>query len=75
MDDDKAIQKSFVLTNFKDALEFVNKVGDLAEHHEHHPDIKIFDYKKVELKLTTHSASGLTQKDIALAKEIDKLSA
>ena len=71
---DKAITKTFVFKDFKEALGFVNQVGDLAEQHNHHPDIHMVEYKKVKVVLTTHSAGGITEKDISLAKEIDKLS-
>ncbi|MDZ4231528.1 MAG: 4a-hydroxytetrahydrobiopterin dehydratase [Patescibacteria group bacterium] len=74
VEDGKVIKKTLVLKDFKEALGFVNRVGELAEAHDHHPDIKLFDYKKVEISLTTHSAGGLTEKDVVLAKEIDKLS-
>ncbi len=70
-----AIAKTFVFKNFKEALEFVNKVGDLAEVHNHHPDIHLVEYKKVKVVLTTHSAGRVTEKDVVLAREIDKLSA
>lgn len=72
--EDKAITRVFVFQDFKDALEFVNKVGDLAERYSHHPDIHLIEYKKVRIVLTTHSAGGITEKDITLAREIDKLS-
>ncbi len=68
----KAIQKKFTLGNFKDALAFVNQVGDLAEKFDHHPDITI-NYNKVTLNLTTHSAGGLTSKDFDLATQIEKI--
>ena len=45
----KAIQKKFTFANFKDALAFVNKVGELAEQSNHHPDITI-NYNKVTLE-------------------------
>ena len=66
------IVKTFSFEDFKKSLDFVNKVGELAEKHEHHPDILI-NYNKVRLSLTTHSAKGLTEKDFDLAKEIDNL--
>ena len=72
--EDKAITRTFVLRDFKEALGFVNKVGNLAERYNHHPDMHLVEYKKVKIVLTTHSASGITEKDITLAKEIDKLS-
>jgi 4a-hydroxytetrahydrobiopterin dehydratase len=58
--------------DFRASLAFVNKVGDLAEKAGHHPDIDI-RYNKVRLALTTHDASGLTNKDFDLAGEIDQL--
>ena len=71
----KSIMRTFTFKDFKEALEFVNKVGDLAELHNHHPDIHLVEYKKVKIVLTTHSVGGITEKDITLAKEIDKFSA
>jgi 4a-hydroxytetrahydrobiopterin dehydratase len=68
----KAIQKKYTFSNFKDALAFVNKVGDLAEQSDHHPDITI-NYNKVTLNLTTHSAGGLTAKDFDLAGHVEKI--
>ena len=64
------IVKSFNFTNFKEALDFINKVGEIAEKHAHHPGI-ILDYNLVRLSLTTHSEKGLTKKDFELAREID----
>lgn len=58
--------------NFKEAMEFVNKVADEAEKMDHHPDMNI-SYDKVELTLTTHSEGGLTEKDFTLAKKINQL--
>jgi 4a-hydroxytetrahydrobiopterin dehydratase len=64
------ITKDFEFKDFKEALDFVNKIGEIAEKHEHHPDIVIL-YNKVRLSLTTHSAKELTEKDFEVAKEID----
>jgi 4a-hydroxytetrahydrobiopterin dehydratase len=68
----KVIQKKFTFGNFKEALAFVNQVGELAEKSDHHPDITI-TYNKVTLSLTTHSAGGLTAKDFDLAGHIEKV--
>lgn len=57
---------------FAGALEFVNQVGALAETAEHHPDIDI-RWDTVTLRLSTHSAGGLTEKDLSLAAEVDEL--
>ncbi len=58
--------------DFAGALAFVNAVGALAEAADHHPDIDI-RWDTVTLRLTTHSAGGLTEKDLRLAAEIDSL--
>ena len=58
--------------DFAGALELVNAVGRLAEAADHHPDIDI-RWNTVTLRLTTHSAGRLTDKDVALAKQIDRL--
>jgi 4a-hydroxytetrahydrobiopterin dehydratase len=58
--------------NFAGALSFVNQVGGRAEAADHHPDIDI-RWDTVTLRLTTHSAGGLTERDLSLAAEIDLL--
>jgi 4a-hydroxytetrahydrobiopterin dehydratase len=68
----KTIQKKFGFDDFKLALAFVNKVGELAEQANHHPDITI-NYNKVTLQLSTHSVGGLTDKDFDLAGHIEKI--
>ena len=67
-----SLEKSFSFTNFKESIDFVNKIGEIAEANNHHPDILI-NYNQVRLSLTTHSENGLTKKDFDVAKEIDKL--
>jgi 4a-hydroxytetrahydrobiopterin dehydratase len=67
-----SIQKMYTLGSFAAALVFVGAVGHLAEAADHHPDILV-QYKKVTLTLSTHSASGLTENDFALAAQIDAL--
>ena len=65
------IVKTFL--GFPEAIAFVNKLIDPAEAAGHHPDIAI-SYNKVTIRLTTHDAGGLTQKDFDLANQIDRLS-
>lgn len=67
-----AIQRVFELPSFPAALVFAGAVGHLAERADHHPDILI-QYRKVTLTLSTHSAGGLTEKDFALAREINAI--
>lgn len=69
---DKIISKEFKFEDFKLALEFVNKVGVLAEKANHHPDIEL-GWGRVKISLTTHSEGKVTDKDRKLAEEIDKL--
>ncbi len=68
----KGIQKRFSLKSFAPAIQFVNKVAELAEAEQHHPDIAI-NYNLVTLVLSTHSEGGVTTKDIALASKIDSI--
>lgn len=69
---DNQLQRTFNFADFKSALAFVNKVGDLAERAGHHPDIEL-GWGKVVVHLSTHSEGGVTEKDRNLAKEIDTL--
>jgi 4a-hydroxytetrahydrobiopterin dehydratase len=64
------IVKTYQLGNFVEALAFVGRVGELAEAAGHHPDIDI-RYNRVRLALTTHDQGGLTENDLALAKQIE----
>lgn len=70
---DSKLLKRFKFTNFAESLAFINKVGEIAETHDHHPDIT-FGWGYAEIYLTTHDAGGLTISDVAVAKEIDALS-
>jgi 4a-hydroxytetrahydrobiopterin dehydratase len=66
------IEKKFVFENFIQAMGFMVRIGILAEKQGHHPEI--FNvYNKVNLRLSTHDAGGLTKKDFALALAIEKL--
>ena len=67
---DGKLLKRFTFTNFAESLEFINKIGAIAETHDHHPDIN-FGWGYAEIFITTHDAGGITEKDFALAKEID----
>ena len=72
-EDDNSLVKIVEKKDFVEALAFVNKVGELAEAANHHPDIDI-RWNKVTLRLTTHSeGSTITEKDRALAAQIDEI--
>lgn len=66
------LKKRFEFKNFAEALEFVNKVGAIAEEHDHHPDI-YFGWGYAEINLTTHDRGGITDFDFAVAKEIEAI--
>ena len=63
---DDALERTFELGDFREALAFVNRVGELAEAENHHPDIAIH-YNKVTLRWWTHTAGGITDRDRELA--------
>lgn len=67
-----AIEKKYELSSFLPAIQFVQKVAELAEAEQHHPDI-VVNYNVVTLTLSTHSEGGVTEKDIKLAGSIEKL--
>ena len=64
------IGKEFSFTDFRASMAFVNTVADAANAADHHPDITI-KYNKVRIVLSTHSDGGITEKDFALARQID----
>src|SRR3989344_4263361 len=71
-EDAKKISKTFTFKNFKEALGFANKVGDIAEAEGHHPDMLV-GWGKVHIELTTHAIGGLSENDFILAAKIDAL--
>ncbi|HKP38502.1 MAG TPA: 4a-hydroxytetrahydrobiopterin dehydratase [Pyrinomonadaceae bacterium] len=66
------LAKQYKFENFRETLEFVNRVGELAEGQGHHPDI-CFGWGKAEITIWTHKIDGLTESDFVLAAKIDKL--
>ena len=66
------LTRVFAFPDFKAALAFVNRVGELAESQGHHPDI-LLSWGKAEVTTWTHKIDGLTESDFILAAKIDKL--
>lgn len=66
------IERTFKFPDFKEALDFTNRVGEIAESQNHHPNIHL-TYGEVSLQLATHQAKGLTENDFILAAKIDGL--
>jgi len=69
---DSAIYKKYTFPSFLSAIVFVTKIAEAAEKANHHPDITI-NYNQVGISLSTHSQSGVTEKDFQLAEAIDKI--
>ncbi|HEX2315276.1 MAG TPA: 4a-hydroxytetrahydrobiopterin dehydratase [Thermomonospora sp.] len=70
--DGDEIVRTVELADFRAAMAFVNRVAELAEEADHHPDITL-RWNKVTLTLSTHSAGGLTRKDFELARRVNAL--
>jgi 4a-hydroxytetrahydrobiopterin dehydratase len=70
--DEHHLQKTYRFNDFRESLEFVNRVGTLAEQQGHHPDI-CFGWGKAEVTIWTHKIDGLTESDFVLAAKIDRL--
>jgi 4a-hydroxytetrahydrobiopterin dehydratase len=70
--DGQWITKEYKFKNFIAAIEFINKVADLAEEEGHHPDIHVF-YNRVKFAIWTHAIGGLSENDFILAAKIDAL--
>jgi len=66
------LQRTYEFKNFAETLEFVNRVGKLAEQQGHHPDI-CFGWGKADISIWTHKIDGLTESDFVLAAKIDRL--
>ncbi|MCA9333052.1 4a-hydroxytetrahydrobiopterin dehydratase [Candidatus Saccharibacteria bacterium] len=71
-EENNKLVREFTFADFKSALKFVNKLGDIAENMNHHPDIEL-SWGKVRISLTTHSSNGITENDRKLANKIDEI--
>ena len=70
--DEHHLEKEYPFKNFREALEFTNRVGELAESQNHHPDIYLA-WGKVKVTIWTHKIDGLTESDFILAAKIESL--
>jgi 4a-hydroxytetrahydrobiopterin dehydratase len=67
----RVLQKKYVTKDFRDAMAFANRVAELAEQQQHHPDLHI-SYRWAKVHLTTHAVGGLSMNDFILAAKIDE---
>lgn len=70
--EDHHLRRAFRFKNFREALDFVNNVGELAEEQGHHPELH-FGWGHVELEVWTHKIDGLTQSDFVFAAKVNRL--
>ncbi len=66
------LSKTYKLPDFKEALHLVNRIGEIAEREDHHPDIYLA-WGKVRVEIWTHKINGLTESDFILAAKIDEI--
>jgi len=72
-DDNKKIYREFILQNFMDAVDLIDRIAPIAEEEKHHPDIHLTQYRNLRIGLTTHDLGGLSEKDFYLAQKINDL--
>jgi len=72
-DDGKMIRRKYKFKDFVTAMAFLQKVADLAEEEDHHPDLHLTGYRNVAIELSTHAIGGLSANDFIVAAKIDKL--
>jgi len=68
-----AIERKVTFRNFVSALAFINRVGEIAEEEQHHPDLHLTGYRHVKVEVMTHAIGGLSENDFILAAKIDLL--
>lgn len=67
------LRRSLKTKNFATALEYINKIGEIAEAEQHHPDLTIRAYNHVDIVLWTHALGGVTENDLIMAVKIDTI--
>lgn len=72
-EDQRWIERSFKMKNFQQALDRLNRIGELAEDQQHHPDLHLTGYRQLKVRLTTHAIGGLSENDVVMAAKIDRL--
>jgi len=71
--DGKSIERKWVAKDFASAMEFLQRIAELAEEQDHHPDLHLTGYRNVAVELTTHAIKGLSENDFIVAAKIDAL--
>ena len=68
-----AIRKLFIMKHFMAAVQFIEKIAEVAEAEDHHPDLHLTGYRKLLIELSTHAIKGLSENDFILASKIEDL--
>jgi 4a-hydroxytetrahydrobiopterin dehydratase len=71
--EDGSIKKIFKTSSYPASMGFVTAVGGFCQKRNHHPDYVLMKFKEVEVSFSTHSAGGITQKDIEVASDLEKI--
>lgn len=71
--DGKRVRREWRVKDFPTGLDFFNRVGQLAEAEDHHPDLHLAGYRNVAIEIGTHAINGLSENDFILAAKIDRL--
>jgi 4a-hydroxytetrahydrobiopterin dehydratase len=72
-DDGKLISRKVPCRNFVEAVRMINRIAEVAESEQHHPDLHLTGYRKLRVDLTTHAIDGLSENDFIVAAKIDQL--
>jgi 4a-hydroxytetrahydrobiopterin dehydratase len=68
-----SIERKWGFKNFVEAIAFINRVGEIAEDEQHHPDLHLTGYRNVKVVLTTHAIGGLSDNDFIVAAKLDAM--
>ena len=72
-ENNQSIYREFMAKNFMTAINFMNKVAQIAENENHHPDFHLTDYRHLKIYLSTHAIGGLSENDFIVAAKINQL--
>ncbi|WP_437201708.1 4a-hydroxytetrahydrobiopterin dehydratase [Planctomicrobium sp. SH664] len=72
-DDHSSIARSWTVRNFVAGMEFLNRIAEVAEAEQHHPDLHLTGYRKVRVELSTHAIGGLSENDFIIAAKINDI--
>ena len=68
-----SISSEYRMNDFQSALDFMNRIGEIAEREDHHPDLHLTGYRNLKIELSTHAIQGLSENDFILAAKINEL--